>query len=359
MLSPSELNRELVKRYRFWLYEMKYSNLVVQRYPRIAGEFCDLLGNRKIETTTSWDVRTFLVRTSNQKRLGYGAIYITLAALRNFFDFLSLGGVTASLPVRAVRLRPPRRSPPPVASPGTILRLISAAKRPRDAAIVELLYATGCRAAELVKIKVEDVDFESRKIRVTGKLNKSRYVVFGSHAARALRTYLRGRKSGYLFQSATLQQGCIYKHFKDDRWIGEVGVYTDEEPLVRRRVVFRLGLKSKLSRREAWRRFRQKIRGLNIVRPMDRPMATNTLRKIIDTLSIRAGIERITPHQIRHCFATHMLEGGANIREIQELLGHSCLTTTEVYTHVERKRMLDRFDKCHPRGNKYRVARGS
>lgn len=82
-------------------------------------------------------------------------------------------------------------------------------------------------------------------------------------------------------------------------------------------------------------------------------MSTRAIRTIIYQLALRAGVERITPKEFRHAFATHMLDGGADIRQIQELLGHSCLTATQIYTHVGRKKLLQVFDRCHPRGNSY------
>lgn len=357
-ITPSslELKRELVRLYKSWLYTLKYCKAIIQKYPRVAGEFCNFLRNRQIDETTSWDIRSFLIDSAKRKSFQYGTIQITLAALRSFFEFLSLGGIVSATPIRAVRMRRCLRNPPAVVSPETVLRLIASAKRPRDIAAVELLYATGCRAGELVGIRVEDVDFESRTIRVTGKFGKSRYVVFGRHGERALRAYLCGRNSGYVFQSATLQPGRVYKQAGPDTWVGKVSVYTDDKPPVQQRTLLTLGPTSKMSRGEAWRALKQKICGLDTVRPADGPMATNTLRKIVDALACRAGLQKLTPHQFRHAFATHMLNGGADIREIQELLGHACLSTTEVYTHVGRKRLLERFDACHPRGDKYRAA---
>lgn len=355
MPSDSNLNREFVRRYGLWLDALQYSNNVKQRYSRIAGEFCELLGNREVNRTTNWDVQRFLILKSRKTRRS-PAVYETLVALRNFFDFLSLGGITTGIPTRTVRVKAPRVNPPVVASPGTILRLIAAAKEPRQLAAVELLYATGCRAKELLAIKTEDIDFASRKIRVMGKFGKSRYVVFGTPACRAVKAYLRGRRSGYLFRSALRQKGSIYKCYRTDTWVGEVSVYARRDPSVRRRIVMRLGPRSEISFAQAWSIFKKRIHGLPIARPASpHPMATHTLRTMLYQLALRAGTRRISPKEFRHCFATHMLDGGADIREIQEFLGHACLTTTQIYTHVGRRRLLGIFDHCHPRGRHYHV----
>lgn len=355
MFSGSILNREFVHRYRLWLDALQYSNNVKQRYPRIAGEFCELLGNREVDRTTNWDIRQFLILKS-RKNHRYTSVYETLVVLRNFFDFLSLGGIATGVPIRTVRVKAPRANPPMVASPGTILHLIAAAKEPRQLAAVELLYATGCRARELLAIKAEDIDFASRKIQVMGKFGKSRYVVFGTRAGRAVKAYLRGRRSGYLFRSALRQKGSIYKCYRTDTWVGEVSVYARTGRPERRRMVMRLGPRSEISFARAWSIFKKRIRRLPIARPASpHPLGTHTLRTMLYQLALRAGTRRISPKEFRHCFATHMLDGGADIREIQELLGHSSLTSTQIYTHVGRNRLLGIFDRCHPRGSHYHV----
>ena len=353
MLSGSRLNEELVRRYGRWLNTLQYSDGVQQRYSRWAGEFCKSLGNRAVGQTSDWDIRDFL-SDQPRKKYNHHTVYDQLVALRNFYQFLSLGGIATTMPLRTVRIRAPRQDPPVVASPGAILRLIAAAKKPRELAAIEVLYATGCRVTELARVKDEDIDFESRKIRVHGKLGKSRYVVFGNHAARAIKTHLAGRSSGYLFRPEHPQNGSVYKCSRTNTWLGEVSVYTHTAPPVRKRIVMRLGCRSEMSLGEAWSMFKKRTRRLDTTYPLiPRPMAPNSIRTILYQVALRAGIRAIPPKEFRHCCGTHMLDGGADIREIQELLGHACLTTTQVYTHVGRKKLLEIFDLCHPRGNHY------
>lgn len=359
MVSGSNLNREFVRRYALWLAALRYSTDTKRRYSRIAGEFCDLLGRRKVDRSTNWDIRRFLILKSRGGRR-YPSLYDTLTALRSFFEFLSLGGISSVIPLRNVRIRAPRRDVPAVSSANKILRLIKAAREPREVALVELLYATGCRNKELANIKVEDIDFESRTILVSGKLSKSRYVVFGDLAYRAIKTYLAGRRFGYLFQPGRCQKGSVYKSSDGDTWVGEVSVYTPDRSPARRRIVIPLGRPSKMSLGQAWRTFKKHMDWLPTIRPLaPRPMATHTIRRILYRLALRAGMERITPREVRHCFATHLLDGGADTCEIQELLGHSSLKSTQIYIHVGRKKLLEVFDRCHPRGNHYNVERTS
>jgi site-specific recombinase XerD len=274
------------------------------------------------------------------------------ASASTFFDFLSLGGIISQVPLRLVRVKAPRQDPPRVASPDQVLRLISAAKNPRELAIIEVLYATGVRVTELARIKVEDIDFVSRKIRVDGKFGKTRYVVFGTHAAQAISALLCGRNSGYLFRPEHLQKGSVYKCSRSNVWVGEMSVYARTSPPVRRRIVMRLGCRSEVSFAEAWSIFKKRVRRLDTTYPLTpRPMAPKTFRTTLYQVALRAGIRTIPPKEFRHCCATHLLDGGADIREIQELLGHACLTATQLYTHVSRRRLLEVFDRCHPRGN--------
>jgi site-specific recombinase XerD len=359
MLSGSALNYELVERYKLWLSSLYYSDSVQGRYPRLSRGFCESLGEKEVIHATPWDVRRFLVHESRRGRKYY-AVYELLVVLRSFFDFLDLGGITTEIPLKSVRIRPPQLVPPHVVSPRAIQRLVSAARNSRDAAIVELLYATGCRSSELVGIKFEDVDFELRKIRVTGKNNKVRYVVFGTRAASAVTTYLDGRKSGYLFQSALRQRGSVYCCSRTRTWVGDVAVFNNSRPRTRHRRVLRLGPKSEMTFGEAWALFKQRTRNFNIVRPAKAgPLERGTVRIILNKLAVRVGIKRISPRTLRHCFATHMLDGGADIREIQELLGHVNLTSTQIYTHVSREQLLKTFDRCHPAGNAYNVNHNS
>jgi len=106
---------------------------------------------------------------------------------------------------------------------------------------------------------------------------------------------------------------------------------------------------------EAWDLFRKRMGGLNVAPLKTGPMHIATVRRILIELSIRAGLKPISPYAIRHCFATHMLDGGADVRDIQELLGHAYLTSTQIYTHVSRRKLVKTFDRCHPRGNRSNV----
>jgi site-specific recombinase XerC len=174
-------------------------------------------------------------------------------------------------------------------------------------------------------------------------------VVFGQGAADALRSYLNGREKGYVLEEAIpIQKGCVTTD--DDKWIGIFMVY-GRRPGYSRKVQYTLGLKSKISYDEAWAVFRRRTRRLNLIRPKKtRPLGTDAIRRIINILAIRAKVPHATPHMLRHSFATHMFDRGAGIREVQEMLGHESIMNTAVYLRVSKQRLLETFDKYHPRG---------
>lgn len=350
MLAGAALNEELLKRHRRWLSVQHYAVHVQIVYSSILRAFCRFLGNKEVIRTSPWDIREYLIHEF-RRGVRYETVHDRLVVLRNFSEFLRLGGIKGRIPVEMVQMRAAPKNPPRVASPDAISRLVAAAERPRDAALVELLYATGCRSGELVKIKVQDIDFESRKIRVRGKYKEARYVIFGDKAAAAIKAYLGNRTSGFLFRSAVLNRGSVYVSSRNGQWIGRVHVLDHSSPPKRRQVGFRLGPANTMTLGEAWEVFRKRKRGLNIVPAKVGPMHVATVRRIVTELSVRANMKTIIPRTFRHCFATHMLDGGADIRVIQELLGHACLKSTQIYTHVSRKNLIDTFDRCHPRGN--------
>lgn len=352
MLAGAALNAELARRYSRWLCKLRYAPDAEDRYVNIIRRFCDFLGGKEMIRSSPWDIRSFLIREP-RRGLEYNTVHDHLVILRSFSEFLRLGGARGSLPVKRVKMRAGPRNPPRVVSPEVISRLVAAAATPRDAALVELLYSTGCRSGELVNIKVQDIDFESRKIRVRGKNKKARYVIFGSKAAAATKSYLDGRKCGFLFKSAVLKRGCVYASRRRGQWIGVINVPNDTSPPPIRRRSFQLGPKNDMSLGAAWDVFRERTRGLPVAPSKAGPMHVATVRRIVIELSCRAGIRPINARTIRHCFATHMLDGGADVRDIQELLGHCQLTSTQVYTHVSRRRLVETFDRCHPRGDRH------
>jgi site-specific recombinase XerD len=229
------------------------------------------------------------------------------AAARSFYRHLVLLGRRAENPAAAVALpRKVRRLPRPL-SPSEAERLIDAAagttpRALRDRALVELLYGAGLRVGEAVGLGKTDVDLEQRLVRATGKGSKERIVPLGRPAADALRRYLaRGRP-----------------HL-DRRHRPELFLNAQGGGLTRAGAFF-------------------------------------VLRRLAEKAGLEPG--RVHPHLLRHSFATHLLEGGADLRSVQEMLGHADLATTELYTHVSDRRRRELYFSSHPHARRRGVSKG-
>jgi integrase/recombinase XerC len=168
----------------------------------------------------------------------------------------------------------------------------------RDRALLELLYATGMRVSELTRLNLPDVDMQERIARVLGKGGKERLVPFGEHARRALQEYFPAR------------EGLLTRSKKPDP-----------------HAMFLNRFGGRLSDR--------------------------SVRRLLDKAIVRAGVlHNVSPHALRHTFATHLLQAGADLRSIQELLGHSSLSTTQGYTNVDMEHIIQVYDSAHPRANR-------
>ncbi len=248
-------------------------------------------------------VRAFLSRAAG----GAGPVSLArkLSTLRSLYRFLVREGIAPGNPARGVASpRRPKRLPE-VLPEEEIAALVEAPRlaRPlelRDRAFLELLYASGLRVAELTGLDLEDVQLEARLVRVLGKRSKERIVPFGRPAAEALRRYLEEARP-------VLAAG-------PERGRAGAAVFLNHRG-------GRLTSRSVARRLEAW--------------------------------TAAAGLPRhVHPHVLRHCFATHLLGNGADLRGIQELLGHASLSTTQRYTHLDWKRLAEVYDRAHPRARK-------
>ncbi len=226
-------------------------------------------------------------------------IRLRFAALRSFYRYLVLRGGLAHSPVAEVQLPKPEKRLPVTLTLAQMeellalpLRLEPEKKAPpwlrlRDAAILELFYSSGLRIAELLAIEVKDMDFIGETVRVRGKGGKERIVPIGGPAIQAIQRYR---------QAAAVTSGPLFL--------------------------------SKLGRRIT-------------------QQAVDLLLK--KYLKLSAIPFRISPHKLRHTFATHLLDAGADLRTVQALLGHASLSTTQIYTHVTKERLKTAYDHAHPR----------
>jgi len=339
-------NPELVDRFRQWLVCQRYSRGARETYDRVAGKFLRYWGRRSFSRVRPHHIQDFMTELSRRDLSGE-VVRRHLWALRSFFDFLCLRGVVDKVAPRLVRPRPERRRLLRALSEANVRRLIDAAGNPRDRAILELFYATGCRLGELVNIRLEHVDFVRRTILVRGK-SGDRRVFFGLTAKGRLREHLRGRRVGYLFESQYLvQNGCVSWNgsYLCGYWLD----YRDGSGIPRQRCVA-LGPAS-LGSARAWRKFRRLVPNPDEghVRKKPHPLTRTCIAQIFKEAAFRAGLGKVTSHTLRHSFAAHLLDNGADIRHVQELMGHTSLASTNRYANVASIPISRAYRNFHPR----------
>lgn len=237
-----------------------------------------------------------------EKKKKKSSIHRKVATLRTFFRYLCREGVMEINPAQLVSSPRVERTLP---NHLTIEQMIKFIESPdldtllgkRDRAILELLYASGLRVSELVGLNLTDIDFTNQTVRVKGKGRKERIVPFGNHALKALQEYLAVR--------------------------GELLIEAEPDKMDAK-IVF------------------MNYQGTRIT--------TRSVGRMVDKyVKICADVHHISPHSLRHSFATHLLNAGADLRVIQELLGHARLSTTQQYTHVSTDKLMEVYDKAHPK----------
>ena len=270
-----------------------------------------------------------------------------LGTVRLFYDFLHLGGVVDYVAPRFVRLRRPWINRPSPLSQSQVKRLLMAARTPRERALIEFFYATGCRLGEIVRLKIEDIDFEVRMARVRGKLGKSRVVLLTPSAATAVRAYLGDRTTGIVFQQdQPVQKGTFTIH--SESWTSMWREYRLGRKPRRFRQV--LGKISDMSPEEARRKHDALMATRHLLRPFRKvPLSKMAVQEILRKMAERAGLRNVTPHTLRRTFATHLFENGAGIEIVQALLGHVWVSTTMKYARIGVDRLTKTFEQCHPR----------
>jgi site-specific recombinase XerD len=341
----SALNLELVKRYQRWLVVQEYSSETKRFYTRVASSFCQYMGRASVVGANHFDVRDFLASGARRGHIRF-TLKHELHALRIFFDFLNMGGLVPWVAPRFVKIRRPIPRVPRYLSEQQVRRIFDAARNPRERALVELLYGSGIRPGELVSIRIEDIDFTAKRILVHGKRG-TRYVLFGGSAARALRTYLGSRSTGFAFADGRpAQQICTYPGVTGG-WRCRWKVYDDRGRFVRHQSAF-IGEKCKLDRARALSRFKRIAKASDLSRkPGLRQLTPDSITNTLKQIGARVGIP-LSPYRLRHSFATHMLDHGADIRVIQELLGHGRISSTQVYAQVSKENLVGTFRRCHP-----------
>ena len=273
----------------------QFSEFVALREARSEGENSDA----GIGMIDSQVIRTYL--GSLYGRFRRSTIARKLSAVRSFFLFLERKGLTKWNPAADIATPKLEKYMPTYLLVDEVFRLLERPEKEkplglRDLAILEVLYSCGFRVSELEALTISSIDFDERLVRVIGKGDKERIVPIGRQALQAVRNYLEATQY--------LRRRSVY--------------ISRDEPLF---INFRGGA-----------------------------LSGRSIGRIIKKYAIESGLTAdVSPHSMRHTFATHLLDGGADLRAVQELLGHESLSTTQKYTHVSLDRLMEVYDKAHPR----------
>lgn len=292
------MNRFTIKFLTYLKVEKNYSPHTLTGYSHDLLEFYKFLNQTDLAAVDKDFLRRFLAQL-NSEGLTKRTITRRMAALRTYFRFLTREGYLKKSPMGALKNPKLEKRLPMVLEESELNQLLESPEDDlvgrRDKAILETLYSTGMRVSELVRLDLDRVDFIGGVCRVLGKGQKERLCPIGDKALRSIRAYLELRA-----KTKSHDARALFLNFSPNQKGSRI---TDRS--VRR-----------------------------------------ILNKYIERTCRR---ENISPHTLRHSFATHLLNRGADLRSVQELLGHENLSTTQIYTHVSTQRLKEAYDKAHPR----------
>lgn len=294
-----------VDQFGHWLtVEKAYSANTVESYLRDLREFSEFVAQKGVDTPGQLgpqSIRAFVYSLHGKNKSS--SVARKLSALRTFFRYLLREKVLFHDPAIGISMPKQGNYMPVFLTVDEVFSLIEAPRQEepfyaRDRAILEILYSTGIRVAELAGLDLSRFDFENGMVRIIGKGSRERLVPVGNPAVEALNAYLPLR-------NRLLQERLLRGHTIDDN-----AVFLN-------------------------------VRGSRLT--------TRSVERLVSVYAERAGIaSRVTPHALRHSFATHLLEMGVDLRSVQELLGHVSLSTTQKYTHLNLDYLTEIYDKAHP-----------
>lgn len=275
--------------------EKNASHHTLTNYMVDLKSFANFLGGKDMEEIDHLTLRRFLAEM-RARNYSNRTMARKLATLRSFFKFLYREGYIKSNPITTILSPKLDKKLPKFLDVEKAVKLVQTPDEKsiaglRDRAIMETLYSTGIRVSELVGLDVDDIDFISGVVKVFGKGSRERMVPIGEPALAALRKYVANRP-----EWAAKDKGAVFLN--------------------------RLG---------------KRLTDRSVRRVIDKHIRTCSFE------------EKISPHSLRHSFATHLLDRGADLRSVQELLGHKNLSTTQIYTHITTERLKSVYDKAHPR----------
>lgn len=280
---------------RYLLIDKGYSNNTIESYNRDLAMFLEFNGNVDIGSITNKKIKEYLIYLK-EKKLNEKSISRNISCLKSFYKYLLLEKKIKNNPTDTIAIPKLKKMLPSTLTVEEIFKLLDIKLIDnysyRNKAMLELMYATGIRVSELINLKVYDISINEAIIRTVGKGNKERIIPIGDYALNSLKIYLNEYRSKLL-----KTEPCDYLFLNNHG--------------------------KKMTRQGCF--------------------------KIIKKIAVEQGITKeISPHTLRHSFATHLLKYGADLRTIQELLGHSDISTTQIYTHISNEELHKNYNKTHP-----------
>ncbi len=298
-MNDIEFTNKIEEYKNYLLIDKKYSNNTVDSYTTELKKYYDYLKEQKIylKEVNSSDIKEYL-KYLKKNELTEKSIAHSISVIRSFYKFLIIEKYIKNNPSLDLELPKLTKTLPKVLSEEEVLKLLDIDLKDkfsyRNKAMIELMYGTGLRVSELVNLKVTDLDLENCIVRTIGKGSKERIIPLGDYTLYYLDIYIKEYRNL-----------LIKKENNDYLFLNNHG----------------------------------------------KKMTRQGFFKILKTIAKEKNIETsFSPHTLRHSFATHLLNGGADLRSIQEMLGHSNISTTQIYTHVSNKKLKENYDSFHPHG---------
>lgn len=281
----------------YLLFEKKYSENTIKAYERDLMRFCDFFHNSSILSIDKNSMRKYINKVGEE--IDPRSLSRNISSLKSFFKFLVLSKVISVNPMDMINNPKIPKKLPKVLSEDEVFKLLDIDLNTdfdyRNKAMIELMYSSGLRVSELVNLNVNDVDLDNDLIRIFGKGSKERIIPINDYAASSLNEYLLNHRKE------------LFKHGENN-------------------YLFLNNHGNKMTRQGFF--------------------------KILKKIAVEKGINTdFSPHTLRHSFASHLLKYGADLRSIQELLGHSDISSTQIYTHISNEKLRNNYEEFHPHGN--------
>lgn len=285
---------------RYLLIDKGYSSNTIESYKRDLIKFLEYNKNKDINSISNRDLKEY-IKYLNKEELNERSISRNISCLKSFYKFLVIDKKIKENPSEILFIPKIKKSLPNTLTEDEVMNLLDVTLNDnysyRNKAMLELLYATGLRVSELVNLKLQNIDLNDNIVRTFGKGSKERIIPLGEFA------------SEYLYKYINEYRGSLIKKYNNE-------------------YLFLNNHGYKMTRQGFF--------------------------KIIKTIAKNKGIDKpLSPHTLRHSFASHMLKYGADLRTIQELLGHSDISTTQIYTHITNEELKENYKEFHPHGNWY------